>query len=51
MKGKIFVFSATGNSKYLALKIGERAELETVSVNKSLLDNEEEYNFEGEKIG
>lgn len=51
MKGKIFVFSATGNSKYLALKIGEAAELETVNVNKSLLDKDEEYNFEGEKIG
>ncbi len=51
MKGKIFVFSATGNSKYLALKIGERAELEIVNVNKRLLDKGEEYNFEGEKIG
>lgn len=51
MKGKIFVFSATGNSKYLALKIGERADLEIISINKSLLDNEEEYNFDGEKIG
>lgn len=51
LKGKIFVFSATGNSKYLALKIGEAAELEIISVNKCLLDNPEEYNFEGEKIG
>lgn len=51
LKGKIFVFSATGNSKYLALKIGEKTGLEIVNLNKCLLDNDEEYNFEGETIG
>lgn len=51
LKGKIFVFSSTGNSKYLALKIGEREDFEIISVKGSLLDRAEEYNFEGEKIG
>lgn len=51
MKGKIFVFSATGNSKYLAVKIADETELEIVSVNERLLTYEEEYDFDGETVG
>lgn len=50
MNGKVFVFSATGNSQYLAEKIcGD--ELRLIRCGKKVFEENREYDFEGQVLG
>lgn len=51
LKGKIFVFSATGNSKSIAKILGEKTGLQIIDIDSSLIGRREKYNVEGETLG